>query len=157
MYLCKYFGLCQNNIDIDTDNTNIDLIYVLRFSSYKNEDIMSKQFAYSAIIYKSDIAIRSDCKIKENTYLISNYNDLFGLELGLELAIKSKIKKLIVKSPSLLIINILNDDLIIKSKKLLKVTNRIKKLEKRFDMITYELVSRTENFLLYERVKNKLS
>ena len=158
---------CTNkNIHIDftagtESDSNLIPIYTIKFAAYKDVNINSKQVAYCATLYRNGLAIMTDIKISNKCDLFFNYIDFYGLELGLNLALKYKIENIIIQTSNQVVISTINDIMYINSSFIKKTRNnkiicKIKKLEKKFNSIDYKLILVDDNKVLQEIVKKKL-
>ena len=97
-----------------------------------------------AVLYsgEKEIGIMSYFVGKHETNNVAEYN---GLIIGLELAIKEGVKKLLVRGDSKLIICQMKGEWKVKAKNLLPFYKTCKKFEKEFDEVIYEHVYRKDN------------
>lgn len=153
--------LCWQKLQIYPEEE--DIYHVIKFSSYKDYTIdkIRNYAACSAVIYKNNLAIRSDSKIIQTNISFNKY-DLYGLYLGLELANKLKAKNIKVESSNESIISIMND-----SKYLYKFVSRVNNIEsnilskiielhKNFDLIMYSLITVENNINVNNLSKDTL-
>jgi len=97
-----------------------------------------------AVIYQNGIEIWGACEFvgKKET---NNMAEYAGLILGMKEAVHRNIRKIAIKGDSLLVIKQMRCEYKVKSENLLESFTQAKKLEKNFDVITYDHVYRTEN------------
>ena len=97
-----------------------------------------------AVIYQNGIEIWGSCEFvgKKET---NNMAEYAGLILGMKEAVHRNIRKIAIKGDSLLVIKQMRGEYKVKSENLLESFTQAKKLEKDFDVITYDHVYRNEN------------
>ena len=97
-----------------------------------------------AVIYQNGIEIWGSCEFvgKKET---NNMAEYAGLILGMKEAVHRNIRKIAIKGDSQLVIKQMRGEYKVKSENLLESFAQAKKLEKDFDVITYDHVYRNEN------------
>jgi ribonuclease HI len=97
-----------------------------------------------AVLYKDETEVWSDCTFvgKKVTNNIAEYK---GLIIGLNQAIKMKIKHLIVNGDSQLVIKQMTGIYKVNSENLIELYKTAKQLEKSFESISYNHVYRKDN------------
>lgn len=97
-----------------------------------------------AVIYQNGIEIWGACDFVGNKET-NNMAEYAGLILGMKEASHRNIRKIAIKGDSLLVIKQMRGEYKVKSENLLESFTQAKKLEKDFEVITYDHVYRTEN------------
>ena len=97
-----------------------------------------------AVIYQNGIEIWGSCEFvgKKET---NNMAEYAGLILGMKEAVHRNIRKIAIKGDSQLVIKQMRGEYKVKSENLLESFAQAKKIEKDFDVITYDHVYRNEN------------
>ena len=97
-----------------------------------------------AVIYQNGIEIWGSCEFvgKKET---NNMAEYAGLIIGMKEAVHRNIRKIAIKGDSQLVIKQMRGEYKVKSENLLESFAQAKKLEKDFDVITYDHVYRNEN------------
>ena len=97
-----------------------------------------------AVIYKDGLEIWGD-SVFVGKHVTNNISEYTGLIIGMDKAVKLKIKNLHVKGDSLLIIKQMQGEYKITSENLIPLYKNVKSLEKSFDKVIYEHVYREYN------------
>ena len=97
-----------------------------------------------AVLYHNGNEIWSSSKYVGDN-VTNNYAEYFGLLIGLKEALIRKIKKLVVKGDSQLVIKQMIGEYKVKSSNLISLYNNAKEMELLFDEILFNHVYRNEN------------
>ena len=136
-----YSGSNNTRKDMHT-NAVIQTEYVMNFDGCSKGN--PGPAGAGAVIYQNGIEIWGACDFVGNKET-NNMAEYAGLILGMKEAVHRNIRKIAIKGDSLLVIKQMRGEYKVKSENLLESFAQAKKLEKDFEVITYDHVYRTEN------------
>ena len=136
-----YSGSNNTRTDMHT-NAVIQTEYVMNFDGCSKGN--PGPAGAGAVIYQNGIEIWGSCEFvgKKET---NNMAEYAGLIIGMKEAVHRNIRKIAIKGDSQLVIKQMRGEYKVKSENLLESFAQAKKLEKDFDVITYDHVYRNEN------------
>jgi|TARA_B110000259_G_scaffold18058_1_gene19069 ribonuclease HI len=132
----------MKDLKVNNDTDKKKQTYLLRFDGASKGN--PGKAGSGAVLYLNNVEIWNGSKYIGNNYTC-NYAEYYGLIIGLEEAVKKDIKYLDVEGDSLLIINQLKGKYSVKSKNLIDLYTKAKKLSKFFDYITFSHIYRNHN------------
>lgn len=150
----KLSNIPNYNIDEDEDINMLCIFHqneILKQDKYtlffdgacKNNGNLNNIGGAGAVIYKNGVEIWNDSIYLTN--ITNNISEYKGLLLGLQGAIDKKVKNLVVKGDSLLVIKQMRGEYKVKSDNIKQLHNDAKKLLQYFDKIEFQHIYRNEN------------